>query len=252
MQFSDLLFQISMVKYFKVLSFLLLLHSTAPVSAQPTRTAYIDASKIIARLPEAQDADARLDQLVATWNQEADNIQGDLNRKKAEFERRKLIMTDAERSATEVDIQNVQRRLNEFRQSKYGPNGELASQQASMMKPAYDKLMKAIDEVARDGNYDYVLDKSSKDVAILFSNSKHDLTGAVAKKLGIETDAIMQPLLNSPGTGTSGARPAADPRDNQSPPGSNPRQPGSRTNEREPVRQPNPSGNVPTSPPVIR
>jgi outer membrane protein len=247
---SDLLPQNPMVKYFKVLSFILLF--AAPALAQPTRTAYIDASKIIARLPEAQDADARLDQLVATWNQEADNIQGDLNRKKAEYERRKLIMTDAERTATEVDIQNVQRRLNEFRQSKYGPNGELASQQASMMKPAYDKLMKAIDEVARDGNYDYVLDKSSKDVAILFSNSKHDLTGAVAKKLGIETDAIMQPLLNSPGNGTSGARPAGDARDSQSPAGSNPRQPGTRTSDREPVRQPNPGGNVPPAPPVRR
>ena len=122
-----------MIKLFSVLSVLLLL--TGSASGQATRTAYIDASKILTRLPEAQDADARLDQLVATWNQEAEEIQAELNRKRTEFERRKLIMTDAERSATEVDIQNVQKRLGDFRQSKYGPNGDLYAQQAQMMKP---------------------------------------------------------------------------------------------------------------------
>lgn len=244
-----------MNRLLKVLPILLLLASTSEAQ-QATRTAYIDGAKIITKLPEAQDAEARLDQLVATWNQEADNIQGELNRKKAEFERRKLIMTDAERSATEVDIQNVQKRLNEFRQSKYGPQGDLYTQQASMMKPAYDKLMKAIEEVARDGNYDYVLDKSSKDVAILYSNSKHDITVPVAKKLGIETDVIMQPLLNSApssqSTVPSGARPAPNTRDPQSPAGSNPRQPNVRTSDREPVRQATPDGNVPVQTPVTK
>ena len=244
-----------MIKLISVFSLLLLL--AVPAAAQPTRTAYIDASKILTRLPEAQDADARLDQLVATWNQEAEEIQAELSRKRTEFERRKLIMTDAERSATEVDIQNVQKRLGDFRQSKYGPNGDLYAQQAQMMKPAYDKLMKAIDEVARDGNYDYVLDKSSKDVAILFSNSKHDLTTAVAKKLGIETDVIMQPLINN----TSGSTPAANPNtmqqdpsrpnDLRQPPGpSNPRQPGTRSSDREPVRQRVPDANNPPPGPV--
>jgi outer membrane protein len=235
---------------------LLLLLSTSAGAQQATRTAYIDAAKIITKLPEAQDAEARLDQLVATWNQEADNIQGELNRKKAEFERRKLIMTEAERTSTEVDIQNVQRRLNEFRQSKYGPTGDLYTQQASMMKPAYDKLMKAIEEVARDGNYDYVLDKSSKDVAVLYSNSKHDITVPVAKKLGIETDVIMQPLINTPassnGSVPSGARPATNTREPESPAGSNPRQPRSRVGDREPVRQQTPDGNVPPPVPVSK
>jgi outer membrane protein len=244
-----------MKRLLKVLPIVLLLASTSQAQ-QATRTAYIDAAKIITKLPEAQDAESRLDQLVASWNQEADNIQSELNRKKAEFERRKLIMTDAERSATEVDVQNVQKRLNEFRQAKYGPQGELYSQQASMMKPAYDKLMKAIEEVARDGNYDYVLDKSSKDVAVLYSNSKHDITVPVAKKLGIETDVIMQPLLNSPspsssGTPSSGARPS-NPREPQSPAGSNPRTPGVRTNDREPIRQATPDGNVPVQSPVTK
>lgn len=233
---------------------ILLLWAFSAQAQQPTRIAYIESSKILGRLTEAQDANARLDQLVAVWNQEAENIQGELGRKKTEYERRKLIMTDGERSAAEVDIQNVQKRLSDFRQSKYGPNGELYSQQASMMKPAYDKLMKAIDESAREGNYDYVLDKSSKDVVMLYSNSKYDLTIAVAKRLGIETDVIMQPLINNAPAGSSSTSMQNTPRqDGQVPvPPSNPQQPrnvprGERLPAREQVQTP---GNVPPPTPV--
>jgi outer membrane protein len=237
---------------------LLLITTSGYAQKEPTRTAYIESSKILSRMTEAQDADMRLDQLVAVWNQEAENIQGELNRKKAEFERKKLIMTDAERSAAEVDLQNVQRRLTDFRQSKYGPNGELYSQQASMMKPAYDKLMKAIDEIAKEGNYDYVMDKSSKDVAILFSNSRHDITVKVAKKLGIETDVIMQPLINTP-TGSSSNQPNTQSINQQNfdgqPPASNPSNPADGRNGQRPDRAPArervpPSGNVPSPTPV--
>lgn len=191
---------------------------------QATRTAYIDAAKILKRLPEAQDAQTKLDQLMVNWNQEAEEIQAELTRKRTDFERRKLIMTDAERSSAEVDLQNVQKRLNDFRQTKYGNGGELFNQQTSMMKPAYDRLLKAIEEIARDGNYDYVLDKSSRDVSMLYSNTKHDLTPLVAKKLGIETDAIMQPLINTsskpgPQGGRPGTRPGMNPDANVRPDG---------------------------------
>jgi outer membrane protein len=161
-----------------------------------TRIAYIDASKLLKKMPEATDATSRLEQLVAGWNHDADAMQSDITRKQADFERRKLIMTDAERNAAEVDLQNLRKKLDDFRQSKYGATGELLTQQNALMKPAYDRLMKAIDEAARDNNYDYVIDRSSRDVVLLYTNSKYDLTLNVARRLGIESDILSQPLIN--------------------------------------------------------
>ena len=88
--------------------------------------------------------------------------------------------------------------MDQFRQDKYGTSGELYKQQADLMKPAYDKLMKAIEEVALDGKYDYVFDRSSKDNAILYTNAKFDLSAPVAKKLGLETNDIFNIPLNNP------------------------------------------------------
>ncbi len=169
---------------------------TTPVLAQPARVAYIDAEKILKLMPEAKDAQTRLDQLTQAWTAEAKDMQAEIDRKQADYDRRKLIMTDAERSATELDLQNLRKRHDDFLQQKFGPDGgELFQQQAELMKPAYEKLDAAIKEAAADGNYDYVIDRSSKDVVLLYANSKYDITIPVARKLGIQSQILSTPLV---------------------------------------------------------
>jgi outer membrane protein len=177
---------------------LLLILGFAGYAKAQTKIAYIDASKILKRMPEVVDAETRLSQLVSGWTHDADEMQTEISRKTAELERRKLIMTDAERTAAEVDLQSLRKKLDDFRQEKFGPNGEVFSQQNTLMKPAYEKLLKAIDEAAKELGYDYVLDRSAKEVGILYTNTKYDLTALVAHKLNIETDILSQPLLNDP------------------------------------------------------
>lgn len=167
------------------------------VAVSQGRIAFIDATKILKQMPEATDAESHLNQLVAQWNKEVGDMKSELTRKQRDYDRKKLIMTDAERQATEFDIADLTKRIENYRQAKYGPNGELGTQQALFMKNAYDKLNKAIEEVALDGKWDYIFDKSSKELALLYTNAKFDLTAAVSKKLGIETNDIFSiPLLN--------------------------------------------------------
>ncbi|HEY3874144.1 MAG TPA: OmpH family outer membrane protein [Candidatus Kapabacteria bacterium] len=191
----------------------------SPVHAQQTRVAYIDAQKLLAKMPEVKDANARFDQLKSSWQREAADMQAELERKQAEFDRRKLIMTDAERNAAELELANLKKKHTDFLQAKFNPdNGELFSQEATLMKPAYDRLTAAVHDAASDGNYDYVFDRSSKDVVMLFVNSKFDLTLPVAKRLGIESEIISTPLVSAkpgapgqPGTPGAGTTPGVLP-----------------------------------------
>lgn len=162
-----------------------------------SRIAFLDAAAVLKRMPEAQDAQAQLDRLTDDWKREALGLDQELTRKRTDYERKKLIMTDAERNAIELDISELKKRLDKYRQDKFGTNGELFSKQQTLMKPVYDKLLTAIQEVAAEGKYDYVFDRSSKDHLMLYSNAKFDLTLSVAKKLGLETnDVFSVPLLN--------------------------------------------------------
>lgn len=179
------------------LSFFALAVIAGNAQAQQTRVAYIDAAKLLKRMPEATDAKTRLDQLTQAWTKEASDMQSEIDRKQADFDRRKLIMTDAERSSTELDLTNLRKRHDDFMHQKFDADGgELFQQEAQLMKPAYDKLTEAIKEVASDGNYDYVIDRSSKDVVLLYTNSKFDITLPVARKLGIESEILSTPLVS--------------------------------------------------------
>ncbi|MDP4219520.1 MAG: OmpH family outer membrane protein [Bacteroidota bacterium] len=182
-----------------LLCFIVILYVGTTASYAQMRIAYIDATKILKRMPEAVDAESRLDQLVNQWNKDIGDMEADLKRKRDDYDRKRLIMTDAERSAVEMDVTDLKKRIDQFRQEKYGTGGELYKQQAELMKPAYDKLNKALEEVAVEGKYDFVFDRSSNDHSILYTNAKFDLSIPVAKKLGLETNDIFNvPLLNTP------------------------------------------------------
>jgi len=186
-------YRISAFLFFAALIF------ASSVSYGQSRIAYIDGTKIIKRMSEAVDAEARLDQFVNQWNKEIADLEADLKRKRDDYDRKKLIMADAERNAVEIDIADLKKRIDQYRQDKYGTNGELYKQQAELMKPAYDKFNKALEEVAVEGKYDFVFDRSSNDHSILYTNAKFDLSIPVAKKLGLETNDIFNiPLINNP------------------------------------------------------
>jgi hypothetical protein len=71
---------------------------------------------------------------------------------------------------------------------KFGPNQEFDRQQGDIMGPVIDKVWKAIDDEARAQKYDFVFDKSSRGVGMVYANPTHDLTWAVLKRLGVEVE----------------------------------------------------------------
>ncbi|MFI5263957.1 MAG: OmpH family outer membrane protein, partial [Candidatus Kapaibacterium sp.] len=90
----------------------------ASTSFAQSRIAYIDGTKIVKRMPEAVDAESRLDQIVSGWNKEIADLEADLKRKRDDYDRKRLIMTDAERNAVELDISDLKKRIDQFRQDK--------------------------------------------------------------------------------------------------------------------------------------
>ncbi|HVA98516.1 MAG TPA: OmpH family outer membrane protein, partial [Bacteroidia bacterium] len=65
-----------------------------------------------------------------------------------------------------------------------------------LTKPVYDKAKKAIDEVAKEKGYKYVLDTSTG--VVLYSEPSDDILDLVKKKLGIDPNA--KPPVSKPDT----------------------------------------------------
>lgn len=152
-----------------------------PASAQ-MKIGYINSEAIMQQLPEAQDAQKQLDGITADWQSELTKMQTELQRKFEDYDKKKLIMSDKRRAEAEKELQDMDKKMVDFRTAKFGTSGELFTKQNDLMKPIQDKVFKTVKDVADEGGYDYVFDKSSSTL-LMYASEKHDLTSKVLAKL---------------------------------------------------------------------
>lgn len=143
---------------------------------------YVDSKVIIESMQDAQDAQKNLDNFVGQWKQEISQLNDSLNSMKDDYEKKKLILTENIRKQKEQDIASLEKRIGDYKNSKFGENGEYFQKQNELMKPVQDKVFKAIQDVAKEDEYDFVIDRSSE-LLLLYMNEKYDLTSQVIKKL---------------------------------------------------------------------
>jgi len=145
---------------------------------------FVSTDAIMKQLPDAQDAQKQLDQVVVDWQAELNKMQQDWQKKYDDYEKRKLIMTEQRRADAEKEMRDLDTKIADFRNKKFGQNGDLFAKQNELMKPVQDRVFKAIQEVAVEESYDYVFDKSGE-ILLMYANTKFDLTPKVLAKLNV-------------------------------------------------------------------
>jgi outer membrane protein len=143
---------------------------------------YVDSDAIMDKLPDAQDAKQRLDVFVQEWQGELNKIENTWKTKYDDYEKRKLIMTDQARAELEAELVKLEKQISDYREKKFGTNGEMFQKQDELMKPVQNKVFSAIKEVAQEEDYDYVFDRSG-DILLLYAKDKYDITVKVLNKL---------------------------------------------------------------------
>ena len=172
-----------MKKLFLIVLGLLLVLSSATLAQ--LKIGYIDSETIMKKLPDAQDVQRKLDDLVKSWRTELLKMQSDLKNKQADFEKKKLIMSDKTKKEKSDEINKLSRSIDLFRNKKFGVRGELFQKQNTLMKPIQNKVFTAIKDVAEEEDFDFIFDRTS-DVTMLYAKEKYDITSLVLEKLKLE------------------------------------------------------------------
>jgi outer membrane protein len=146
---------------------------------------YVDSNTIMDNLPDAQDARQKLDALVREWQAELNKKEAQWKSKYDDYEKRKLIMTDQTRAEMETELMNMEKEISDYREKKFGTNGELFQKQDELMKPVQNKIFNAIQDIAQDEDLDFVFDRSG-DVMLLYAKEEYDITNKVLDKLKLE------------------------------------------------------------------
>jgi outer membrane protein len=159
----------------------MLLAAAALATAQ-SKIGHINSEAIMQALPEAVDAQKSLDALVAQWEGELQKMQADWKKKFDEYDRKKLILTDQARADAEKELRDLDQSIADFRNKKFGQNGELFQKQNEVMKPIQNKMFQVLETIAKEDGYDYVFDRSG-DILVLYANDKNDLTQKVLSRM---------------------------------------------------------------------
>ena len=157
---------------------------SATVSAQ--RYAIIDTKYILDKMPEYKDADQKLSQISTQWQKEIDDKQGQLNQLYRNYEAEQYMLTDELKKKREDQIFNAEKEIRDLQKKRFGYEGDLFKERQKLVKPVQDKVYNAIQKVAVNRGYDFVLDKS-EGITVIFADPKLDKSEEVLKELGLKS-----------------------------------------------------------------
>lgn len=160
-----------------------LLFAATTVTAQ--RYAVIDSKFILDKLPEYKDAQKRLDQISESWQTEIDQKQVALDKMVKDFEAEQVMLPDNLKKKREDEIYNKEKELRELQKKRFGFEGDLFKKRMELIKPVQDRVYNAIQKLALEKQYDFILDKS-EGITVIFADPKLDKSEEVLRSLGVK------------------------------------------------------------------
>jgi outer membrane protein len=173
--------------------------------AQAQKIAHISLDSLITLMPESKVAQDVAQKYLKELETQVATMETELQTKYADYMKNKDSYSPIVAAAKEQELQDLNKRIEDFKaqaqqdyQRKYG----------ELSKPIYDKAKKAIEAVAKENSYKYVLDTSTGNV--LYTEPSDDIIGLVKKKLDSMPAAVIpgSQTTTTPKTGTGTPKPA--------------------------------------------
>lgn len=161
-----------------------LMVSGSSVFAQKTeyKFGHINSNELLSLMPERDSAQAQLQKYSKMLQDEMESMQNELQTKYADYEQKQNTYTDLVKKSKETEIQDLQRRVQEFQSSA---QQDYQQKQSELFKPIMDKAQKAIEKVAKENGFTYIFDLGAGGV-LYFSDQSIDILPLVKKELGIQ------------------------------------------------------------------
>jgi outer membrane protein len=147
---------------------------------------YISADEIIQLMPEAATVQQQLDQYQQSLYQNAQDKQNAFNESLQKFIKDSSTMSPSLKEVKRGDLQKQQQEL-AGEQQKIQNDFEQKRQELSA--PIQKKLQNAIEEVAKENGYTYVMPRE----ALIVMPSTNDIGPLVIKKLGLKQPSTTTP-----------------------------------------------------------
>ena len=154
------------------------------VTVNAQKYAIIDTKYILDRMPEYKQAQKQLDDVAAGWQKEIDSMQTNLDRMYKDYDAEQVMLSEELRKKREDQLFQKEKEVRDMQRKRFGFEGDLFKKRQELIKPIQDKVYNAVQKMAVQRGYDFVLDKS-EGITIIFADPKLDKSEDVLKDLGI-------------------------------------------------------------------
>jgi outer membrane protein len=154
---------------------ILVLGANQTITAQ-AKTAHVDVSEIMSKMPAMLDAQKQLEKLSTTYDADYKKMVEEYQAKLKKYEAEAATVTEVVNGERSKEVQDMQKRIVDFRDNA---QKELQQKESEIVKPLMEKVRTSIQKVGKAKGFQYILDGST----LLLADGPN-LTADVKKDLG--------------------------------------------------------------------
>lgn len=154
-------------------------------SSYAQRYAIIDTRYILDKMPEYKMAQKNLDDVAAGWQKDIDGLQQELDKMYKDFDAEQVMLSDELKKKREDQLFVKEKTLRDLQRKRFGFEGDLFKKRQELIKPIQDKVYNAVQKLAVQRGYDFILDKS-EGITVIFADPKLEKSDDVLKELGVK------------------------------------------------------------------
>jgi outer membrane protein len=165
--------------------FILVLFLSVAAISNAQRYAVIDSKYILEKLTEYKTAQTQLDQISTQWQQEIEKKQTVLDKMYRDYDAEQVMLSNELKKKREDELFNREKDLRDLQKKRFGFEGDLFKFRQELIKPIQDRVYVAIQKLAIERSYDFILDKS-EGITVIFADPKLDKSDEVLKFLSVK------------------------------------------------------------------
>jgi outer membrane protein len=152
---------------------------------QAQKYAVIDTKYILDKMPDYKAAQKQVDDFAALWQKEIDLLQKDLDKMFRDFESEQVMLTDELKKKREDQLFIKEKTIRDMQRQRFGFEGDLFKKRQELIQPIQNKVYNAVQRLAVQRGYDFILDKS-EGITVIFADPKLEKSDDVLKELGVK------------------------------------------------------------------
>ncbi len=139
---------------------------------------HVDVNAILLQMPEFIQAENELKKFGENLDNRLREMMNEGQKKLQDLQANEANYTELIKQDKIAEIQNIEARIQTFQQDA---TRQVQEKKVQLIQPINDKLVKAIQDVAKEGNYTYIFYSD----ALIYGEESNDIGSLVKKKLGL-------------------------------------------------------------------